>query len=131
MKNSIGKKIVIIFIHALIGWALCAAVMGIGMSVMALEKTLILHAILAPVFFTLLSLLYFKRFNYTTPLLTSVIFLGFVVVVDFFIVALAIQKSLEMFTSWLGTWLPFTLIFISTYFTGLVVTKHGKKPAYT
>jgi hypothetical protein len=131
MKNDTLKKIIIIFIHALGGWVLCAAVMGIGMNVMSLKTTLILHAILAPVFFTLLSLLYFKRFNYSTPLFTSVIFLGFVVVVDFFIVALAIQKSLEMFTSWLGTWLPFALIFISTYCTGLIVTKHGKKPADT
>ena len=131
MEHSIGKKIIIIFIHAFVGWALCAAVMGVGMNVMSEQTTLILHAILAPVFFTLLSLLYFKRFNYTTPLITSLIFLGFIMGVDFFVVAIAILKSLEMFTSWLGTWLPFALIFISTYFTGLIVNKYGRKSAAT
>ena len=126
-----AKKVLIILAHAFVGWAFCTASMLIGMATMSIENALIVHAIAAPIIFAIVSLVYFKLFNYTTPLLTAVIFLGFVVVVDFFIVALAIQKSLEMFTSWLGTWLPFALIFISTYFTGLIVTKHGKKPAYT
>lgn len=131
MKNNTGKKIFIIFIHAFAGWALCAATMGIGMNVMSLMSALILHAALAPLFFTLLSLLYFKKFNYTGPLLTAAIFLGFVMTVDFLVVALAILKSLEMFTSVLGTWLPFALIFISTYLTGLLTNKYGKTPAFS
>ncbi len=129
MKKGLIIKIVVIFLHALAGWALCAATIGIGMNVMSLMNALILHAVLAPVFFTLLSLLYFKKYNFTGPILTSVIFLGFVVIVDFFIVALAIQKSLEMFASGLGTWLPFALIFLSTYLTGLFIKKYRKNPA--
>jgi len=39
------KKLVIIFVHAFIGWVLCAATMGIGMATMTLESTLIVHAI--------------------------------------------------------------------------------------
>jgi hypothetical protein len=65
------------------------------------------------------SLNYFRRFNYTTPLQTAFIFVSFVILVDFFIVALVINQSLEMFTSLLGTWIPFALIFISTYLMGL------------
>jgi hypothetical protein len=30
-----------------------------------------------------------------------------------------------MFASLLGTWIPFTLIFLSTYLTGLVVTRRA------
>ena len=45
------KKLVIIIVHAFIGWMLCAATMGIGMAIMTLEKTLIVHVIGAPVFF--------------------------------------------------------------------------------
>ncbi len=41
---------------------------------------------------------------------------------DFFVVALLINRSLEMFASPLGTWIPFALIFVSTWLTGLVVT---------
>ena len=66
-------------------------------------------------------------YNNTTPLQTAIIFLLFVVLVDFFIVALLINRSLEMFTSLLGTWIPFGLIFLSTSITGLiVVTGKGK-----
>jgi hypothetical protein len=97
--------------------------MGIGMAVMSLETTLVVHAVLAPVFFAALSILYFKKFNYTTPLQTAIIFLLFVILVDFFVVALLINRSLVMFASPLGTWIPFGLIFISTYITGLIVVK--------
>jgi hypothetical protein len=118
----------IIFVHALAGWALCGATMGIGMATMSMQTTLIVHAALAPVFFTALSVLYFSKFNYTTPLQTAIIFLLFVVLVDFFVVALLINRSLEMFTSPLGTWIPFGLIFLSTDSTGLIVAK-GKERA--
>ena len=72
------KKLVIIFVHAFIGWVLCAATMGIGMATMTLESTLIVHAIGAPIFFAVVSLIFFRKFNYTTPLQTAMIFVGFV-----------------------------------------------------
>ncbi len=118
-----AKKLSIIFVHAFVGWALCAATMGIGMAVMPLQNALIVHAIGAPIYFAVVSLVYFNKFNYTAPLQTALIFVGFVIVVDFLVVALLINKSLEMFASLLGTWIPFALIFTSTYLTGLFTTK--------
>ena len=118
------RKPFIILVHAFIGWALCAATMGVGMAVTSLENTLIVHAIGAPIFFSLVSLVYFRRFNFTTPLFTAICFLAFVVLMDFFVVAMLINRSFEMFTSLLGTWIPFALIFSSTYLTGLLVTKN-------
>lgn len=89
--NKIDIKIlIIILIHAFIGWALCGAIMGIGMQVTSIESTLIIHAIGAPIFFVIVSLIYFKKFNYTTPFQTALIFLAFVIFMDFFIVALLI-----------------------------------------
>ncbi len=117
------KKTGIIFVHALIGWALCFATIGTGRATISMENTLIIHAILAPTFFALLSLNYFTKFNYTRPFQTALIFTGFVMMVDFLVVALLILRSMEMFTNWLGTWLPFALIFTSTYLTGWFVTK--------
>ena len=113
------RKLITILVHALIGWALCAATMGVGIATTSLENTLILHAIGAPVFFVVVSLIYFNKFSYTTPLQTALMFVGFVIIVDFFVVALLINKSLEMFASLLGTWIPFALIFTSTYLTGV------------
>jgi hypothetical protein len=94
--------------------------MGIGMAFTSLKNTLVVHAIATPVYFAFVSSIYFKKFNYTTPVATALIFVGFVAIVDFFVVALLINKSLEMFYSFLGTWIPFALIFFSTYFTGLI-----------
>lgn len=123
------KKIVIIFVHVFIGWVLCAATMGIGMATMTLKKTLIVHAIGSPIFFAVISLNFFRKFNYTTPLQTAMIFVDFVIAVDFFVVALLINRSLEMFVSLIGTWIPFALIFASTYLTGISVLKNAKPEA--
>jgi hypothetical protein len=119
--NSV--KLLTVLVHAFIGWALCAASMGIGMATTSLQNTLIAHAFGAPIFFTIVSLVYFKRFNYTTPLQTALIFVAFVIAVDFSVVALLINRSLDMFASLLGTWIPFALIFASTYLTGLFLER--------
>ncbi len=49
--------------------------------------------------------------------------------IDFFGVALLIYRSLAMFTSLLGTWLPFALIFAATYLTGVWVTSQTQREA--
>ena len=123
------KKIMIILAHALIGWALCGATMGIGLATMPLEDALIVHALAAPVFFTGISLVYFQKFNYTTPFQTALIFVGFVMAMDFFVVALLINRSLDMFASLLGTWIPFALIFVATYLRGVMVRRSAERKA--
>jgi hypothetical protein len=49
---------------------------------------------------------------------------------DFFLVALIIIRSLDMFRRFLGTRIPFTLIFASTYLTRFVPAK-PKQSAFT
>ena len=112
------KKTIIILGHAILGWGLCGALIGIGFKITSIENTLILHAIGVPIIFATISLIYFNRFNYTTPLQTAIIFVSFAILMDFFVVAIAVQKSFEMFASILGTWIPFVLIFASTYLMG-------------
>lgn len=123
------KMIMILLAHAFVGWAFCTATMLIGMATMSIDNALIVHAIGAPIIFTLVSLVYFNRFNFTSPLSTALVFVSFVIVVDFFLIALVINRSLEMFTSLLGTWIPFALIFTSTYVTGLLVTRASQPQA--
>lgn len=117
------KKIIIIIVHAFIGWALCGATIAIGSAVTSMEITLIIHAIAAPLIFAALTTIYYKKFAFTKPLATAVIFVGFVIAMDAGIVAPVFEKSYKMFESFLGTWIPFALIFISTYVTGLILTK--------
>lgn len=116
-------KSIVILAHALAGWALCGAIIGVGRGVTSLENTLIIHAIGAPIIFAAISLNYFRKFNYTNPLQTAVIFVSFVIFMDFFIIGLMIEKSFDMFKSILGTWIPFILIMLSTYLTGIYSLK--------
>lgn len=112
------KQYAILLALGLIGWALCGAIMFVGLSVTSVQATLIVHAIGAPIIFSIISWFYFTKLRYTPPLQTAVVFLLIVVFMDFFLVALVINRSLEMFQSLLGTWIPFALIFLSTYLTG-------------
>jgi len=88
-----------------------------------MQATLVMHAIGAPLGFVLISLLYFKKFAFTSPLQTALLFLAVIIGMDVFVVALIIEKSLAMFASPLGTWLPLALIFSATYFTGILCRK--------
>jgi len=125
--NIDNSKFIVIVAHAFVGWALCAATICIGMAVTSLDNALIIHAIAAPIFFAGVSLVYFRKFNYTAPLQTAVIFIAYVIGMDLFVIALIINHSLEMFTSLLGTWIPFVLIFSSTWLTGTQVIKSRKQ----
>ena len=111
-------RLLIVLIYAFIGWTLCGAVMFIFTAVTTELIALIIHAIAAPIIFAVVSSFYFKKYDFTTPLETAALFVAFVILLDFIVVALLIDRSLAMFGNVLGTWIPFILIFISTYYTG-------------
>lgn len=117
------RKFGVVLTFALIAQALCWAIMIVGRAVTSLETTLIAHAIGAPIIAVVISSIYYRKFNYTTPLQTAIIFASVVIAMDFFIVALLIEKSFEMFASPIGTWIPITSIFLATYLTGLITAK--------
>lgn len=110
----------VILAHGIVGWAFCGAIIGIGRQLFSMETTLLIHAIGAPVGFALLSLLYFRKFAFTSPIQTAILFLSIVVALDLFLVAPVFEKSFAMFASVLGTWIPFALIFAATLITGLI-----------
>jgi hypothetical protein len=60
------KKMIVILLHAFVGWALCGAIMGIGMAVTSIETTLIIHAKGAQLFLRFYLLSIFE--NSITPL---------------------------------------------------------------
>ncbi len=123
------QKLVVILVHALLGWALCGSIVAVGREITSMETTLIIHAIGGPIIFAVISLVYFRKFNYTTPLQTAIVFVAVIIFMDFFVVALLIEKSFEMFASFIGTWFPWALIFTSTYLTGLYVRKQHTETA--
>jgi hypothetical protein len=115
--------VAIIVAHAVVLWILCGAIVMIGRQIWTMETTLIIHAIGSPIIAVTLSLIYFTYFNYTTPLQTATIFTLSAILLDVIIVATFIEKSFEMFTSPIGTWIPFALIFLATYLIGSLITK--------
>ena len=127
-KVNMPTKVAIILGHALVGWMYCAALIGIGRQFMSIQATLVVHAIGAPLGFILISLLFFKKYAFTSSFQTALLFLAVVIGMDVFVVAMLIEKSFAMFASPLGTWLPLTLIFSATYFTG-VFCKQREKPS--
>jgi hypothetical protein len=110
-----------IVIHAIVGWALCGATIGVGRKLTTLRNALVLHAIAAPIIFAVVSLLYFRWFGETGPAVTAAMFVGIVILLDVFVIAWLVEKSFEMFRSFIGTWLPFVLIFLATWLTGMAV----------
>jgi uncharacterized membrane protein len=121
-----ARKSVITLVHAFFGWALCFATIGIGRMVTSLDNALIAHAVAAPVIFFVITRVYMARFAYLTPLGTALVFTGFIVVTDFVVVALVINRSLDMFASALGTWIPFGSIFLSTWLSAEFTTGSGR-----
>ncbi len=67
MSHLTLRQSVIVAAHAIGGWALCAATMGLGIGATRLHNALIIHALAAPIIFTNISALYFARFGYTRP----------------------------------------------------------------
>jgi len=117
-RGTTGKRTAVLLVLAFAGWALCGMIMGIGMATTTQENALVIHALLAPVVFAGISALYFTRFNYTTPLETASIFVGFVILMDATVVSMLIIGTFEMFESVLGTWVVFAGIFAATLLTG-------------
>ena len=107
--------------HGVVGWALCGALIAVGRKITSLRKALVIHAVGAPVIFAGLTVLYRSFFDFATPLQTGLIFVGIVVFLDVFVVALFIEKSFEMFRSVIGTWVPFAGIFLATLVAGILV----------
>ena len=118
MTTGRFHKTAIVIGHGAVGWAYCGALIGVGRQVLSMHSTLILHAIGAPVGFAIISRFYYRRFAYTSPVQTAAAFLGVVVFLDLFLVAPMFEKSYAMFSSILGTWIPFALIFAATYLAG-------------
>ena len=115
--------VAIIAAHALVAWILCGAIVIVGREIWSIETTLIVHAIGVPIVFIFVSLIYFTYFSYTTPLQTATIFTLSAILLDLVVVASIIEKSYEMFSSLIGTWIPFGLMFLTTYLMGTLIEK--------
>jgi hypothetical protein len=119
------NKYVRLAVHAAIGWAICGATVGVGRQLLSMPVTLLVHAVVAPVAFGLLTWHYFKRFPQASPVTTACAMFAIVVALDALIVAPFFEHNFAMFHSLLGTWLPLASIFAVTYCVGRIAGRSG------
>jgi len=115
------KKPFILLTLGILGWAACGIIMFALLHTTTIYLSLIIHFVAAPFIFLAISNLYFTKFDYTSPFVTAMIFTLIVMILDFFVVAMVIEKNLEMFESAMGTWLPFLFIFLTVWLRGLAI----------
>ena len=92
-------KPLVLVVHALLGWAICGGIVAVRREVLSLEKTLVVHAMVAPMVFALLTWNYFWRFPAASPLGTAEACLSVVVGLDLIVVAPFPGRSYAIFTS--------------------------------
>jgi hypothetical protein len=86
----------------------------------SMPTVLIVHAIVAPIAFALLSWHFFRGHVDAPPLRTSPVMVGLVIGLDGLVVAPFIEHSYAMFANPLGTWIPFASIWLASFLTGRV-----------
>ena len=107
--------------YGIAGWAACGVIMGLLRGATSLGTALAIHAFAVPSVFAFLARRYFRSRGARDPLPTALAWTALVAVLDLTVVAGPIEHSFAMFASIIGTWLPFALIFLSTWATGSVV----------
>jgi multidrug transporter EmrE-like cation transporter len=117
------KESLILFLHAIIIYFVCFAVMGASMATLPIDSALIVHAAAAPFVSAIFSYIYYKKFNYSSPLITATVIMVTVILLDFFLTATIILQDYAMFYSLIGTWIPFALIFTGALIVGIYLNR--------
>jgi len=96
-----------LLVHAVVGWALCGAVMAVGMQVSTVRRTLVAHAIAAPMISAAVTRSYLQGASRAGRGAAARL-IGIVVGLDVVVVAGLIQRNPRMLLSPLATWIPLT-----------------------
>ena len=108
--------------HGIIGWAACAVLLGGLISFASTSRALLIHGIAMPIVFAGVSWHYFARPGAREPAQVAFAFTAIVALLDFVVVASEILGSEVLVANAIGIWLPVTLVFVATYFMGLLIS---------
>jgi menaquinone-dependent protoporphyrinogen oxidase len=117
-----GRPLGRLVLHAAVGWALCALIMGALLRTTSPGAAIAVHAVAAPFVFVGIARHYFRLPGAREPLPAAAAFAALTALLDLIVVAGTVQHDLVMFTSLWGTWLPLALIFVATWLTGEVMS---------
>jgi menaquinone-dependent protoporphyrinogen oxidase len=125
-----GRSLGRLFLHAVTGWALCAATMGALELATTAPVALVGHAVAAPIFFGIVAVSYFRQRGARDPAPTALTFASVVALLDLVLVAGLFRHGLATFGNFTGQWLSFALIFGVTWIVGQAMsTMPWPKPA--
>lgn len=88
-----------------------------------IDSALVVHAAAAPFVSAIFSYIYYKKFNYSSPIITALVIVATVILLDFVLTATIILQDYSMFYSPIGTWIPFALIFIAALIVGMYLNR--------
>ena len=113
-------------LRTLVGWMICGSIMMIGPQIVSMETTLWIHLFGAALAFFALMYPYFRRRPEAAPVKIAAATVGLIIALDVVVVAMLIEGSFEMFSSPLGTWIPFAGIFAAVWSAGAVAKARAK-----
>ena len=111
-----------LLLHGIAGWAACAAVMAGLLGLFRPGTALGLHAGLAPLVFVVVAWHFFRLPGARDARTTAAAWTAIVVLLDLVVVGGLVQHSLAMFRSFVGSWLPLSLIFVASWSTGAAMS---------
>ena len=121
------RTVLLLLATAIAVWAYCGTIMGVGMAVMSVEKTLVVHLIGAPIGAAIAAWVFQRFVGGIAPLPVAAVFVATALALDLFLVSMVILRSFEMFT-WMGVWLPMALIFAAAWLAGLAQRRSRRHP---
>jgi len=117
-----GRSIARLVLHAVAGWAACGIVMAALLAVTSERMALALHAAVVPILFVVVARHYFAARGARDPVPTALGFVATVIVLDLVVVSGLFLRSLVLFESVAGAWLPLALVFLATWATGEIAS---------
>jgi menaquinone-dependent protoporphyrinogen oxidase len=117
-----ARSVTRLLTHGFAGWALCALTMLALLRGMSITWAVVLHAVAAPVIFAAIATHYFRPRGAREPLPVALSWAIIVAVLDWVVIAGVVQRDFSMFQSVVGTWLPFLLILLVTWATGVMIS---------
>jgi menaquinone-dependent protoporphyrinogen oxidase len=124
-----GRSLPRLWLHGFVGWALCGLTMTALQLATSIGVALVIHAVAVPVIFTAVAWHYFRARGARDAISTALTFVGIVALLDSVVVAALVQRSLVLFGSVVGFWVPLALIFGVTWATGECLSMMPSKNA--
>lgn len=117
-----ARSVTRLLAHGLAGWALCALAMLTLLQGVSVATAVVLHAVAAPLIFAAIATHYFRPRGAREPLSVALSWAIIVAALDLVVIAGIVRHDFSMFQSVVGTWLPFLLILLVTWATGVMMS---------